>query len=218
VIALVAASVGLRFFRHYFMLLGPALAPLAATFVVELWRQATLRGFRRAAPVCILLFGAFLVLREIAVLRQNPNYANGSSVPRDLEVRKELLEAAERTERATPPGERIFVGGWRPELYILADRAPASRAVSGGMFSLPVIFSDLERAPPATIVFPTWRGIAMSSWTYDPATGEIGVHRTFDKLEVDPAFVEWMTRNGYRQTQRTHAGNYLIFTRQPAPL
>jgi hypothetical protein len=100
---LASVCLGLRFFPRYYFALVPPLVLIAV------------RGLSHGRMLCALL------LLLIPLVRFGPGYvrtALGQSTP-DLA----LFEDDQRAARLIPPGESLFVWGYRPELFVLT-RAP----------------------------------------------------------------------------------------------
>ncbi len=160
-------TTGFHFFGHYYLELLPPLALLGAGSLQHLLRSGrkTLWQTTLAYTGCTALIFAMLgqistppekdhVLRIVAAVRANTN-----------------------------PSQRVFVWGMHPEIYWLADRAPASRFLtaslltnySGGVsadhvgmaFAVPGTWQSFEREmtehPPTIIVDDS------ENSTYDPS-------------------------------------------------
>jgi hypothetical protein len=109
-------SAGGRFFGHYFHLILPPLCLLAAPRLLAWWDRG--RSFRVGlALLCglpaLVFFALATFARPVAIaLDENePDYA----------------DVAARVDALTPAGERIFVWGNSPQLYVLARRPMGSR-------------------------------------------------------------------------------------------
>lgn len=193
VCGLVAASLGLRWFGHYFLLTLPGLAPLAALLAVE--GVHTLRdGLRpatrrpRSGPLLgatgLLLAGAlvFTVLQTGRLLN-NPSFAQGYSLdPGGPRERVQGVGLA--LDRLLPPREPILVWGWRPEVYAAARRPPASSSVGGTRPDLARVLEEVARTRPAAVVIPGEHGLGGRE--DDPFA-----------LERHPPLLEWLVREGY---------------------
>lgn len=190
------ASLGLRFFDHYFMLAVPAGAPLAALALVRL--REDLRRPRAAAAALLLL----AALPGVARLARTTAAAVRDGPPEHLRDLGPL--------RATlPPGPRLFVAGWSPELYHLLDRTPASRritGVTGTAFGWRTAEEDLARHPSAPVVVPPT--VALPLWRRG-ADGALGFHwLKLDAFEDSPAFVRWAAEAGL---ERRRAGAFAVY-------
>jgi hypothetical protein len=111
-----AVSAGGRFFGHYFHLILPPLCLLAAPRLLAGWRKG--RVFRVAlALLCLLPPLVFFALASfarpvaMALDESEPDYA----------------DVAARMAALAPAGERVFVWGNSPQLYVLAQRPMGSR-------------------------------------------------------------------------------------------
>ena len=160
----VAVSAGGRFFGHYFHLVLPALSLLAAPRVLALWR----RGRDMRLLLSVLCAGPALVFFLLA------------TVARPLAERWDEGEppyesVSRRMVALTGPGDRVFVWGNSPQLYVLARRplgarftfcnymtgeSPGTPTESGGWdadaSSFPeswdMLFADLETRRPLLFV------------------------------------------------------------------
>ena len=110
-ISAAGVAAGLRFFPRYYFLLLPVLALMAA-------RGFTLLGRARLCVAALLL---------IPLVRFGPSYAiaAGGGVWRDTEMDHDSRAAAVLIRAASPPGDTLFVWGYRPEIYVYA-RLPAA--------------------------------------------------------------------------------------------
>jgi hypothetical protein len=111
-----ALSAGGRFFGHYFHLILPPLCLLAAPGLLAWWSKG--RAFRVAlALLCALPPLVFFALASFArpvaaaLDESEPDYA----------------DVAARIAALAPAGERVFVWGNSPQLYVLAQRPMGSR-------------------------------------------------------------------------------------------
>ena len=100
---LASVALGLRFFPRYYFALVPPLALLAAR---------SLTHGRALCALCLLL---------IPLIRFAPGYVRAAQNQTNLDLA--LFEDTQRAAREIPPGESLFVWGYRPELYVLT-RAP----------------------------------------------------------------------------------------------
>ena len=66
--------------------------------------------------------------------------------------RAELNAVGNWLRAGTPKDAPILVWGWRPELYLLADRHPATRYVGGVTATKAHVLEDLDRLPPPSVV------------------------------------------------------------------
>ena len=114
-IALVGVAVGRRFFPRYFFLLLPAVAIAAA------------RGFTLSRRHAIV----FALLLTIPLARFGPPYValalRGPESWRDVAMDQDSRHAASIARELTKGSDTIFVWGFRPDLYVYADRHAASR-------------------------------------------------------------------------------------------
>jgi len=112
----------------------------------------------------------------------------------------ETAAAARQLGLSTSPGDRVFVWGFEPSLYWLAQRAPSSRF----LYDYPLsrrfgaiatryesqLLQDLQLHPPAVVVVVA----------RDP--NDLELQASDRQLEEHPRLEEWMAR-GYRARWRT---------------
>lgn len=194
------ACVGLRFFEHYFLFLLPGLAALGALRLVEatddLARPAQrLRRWASALLVVVVLVAA---QREARLLLHHPGFAAGHGP--DPQRVPRLERAGRRVAALAPEGTPIFVWGWRPELYLTARRAPASRFTSNDLLMVPSQrwLSDLDARPPSVVVLCGEEGLAPED--ADPFA--LGRH---------PALRAWLDARGYHPVEEVEG--YLLLAR-----
>jgi MFS family permease len=160
VLAVVLAGVALqgRFFAYHFGAAVPLLALLAGIGLFKLTRV----GERRAIGV-LLLFFAILWLANANGLR---GPLPGSILERVTRLETGHVQNAGTRRTAawvaahTRPGDAIYVWGFQPMIYGLADRRPASRYIYNApqraawyrTRARPLLIADLQRDPPAAIL------------------------------------------------------------------
>ncbi|MEU0523664.1 glycosyltransferase family 39 protein [Streptomyces niveus] len=110
-----AVAVGFHFFGHYFLQLLPPIT-LLATAALRSLRPERLRSVL-SVPACVCAL--FVLWATVA--------------PRSELDHSDRVAAAVR-ER-TAPTDRVLVWGIHPEIYRLADRAPASRYLTAGLLT-----------------------------------------------------------------------------------
>jgi 4-amino-4-deoxy-L-arabinose transferase-like glycosyltransferase len=103
-----------RFFPHYYIGILLPLVLLAAPGVQSMWRAAT-RGHRPALAGCI-----WLLASGVAGLAAQS--ARGASLPRDTEAGRFVRQHA-------ASGDRLFVWGRDPRIYLDSRRRPAARYI-----------------------------------------------------------------------------------------
>jgi hypothetical protein len=107
---LAAIAAGFRFFGHYWLQVIPALVVIATPVLAgtgRRWRQAALAGV--LGPLAV----AFALLFVHGSFRHRPDAGRVAAV----------VDANSAT------GDRVFVWGSYPELYLAADRLPAGKLV-----------------------------------------------------------------------------------------
>lgn len=161
-----ASLVGGRMYGHYFLLFVPALATLAGIGAARRFDptidpahgSARRRERRWLIALVAAVAGAFFL---VATMYEG---ATGSAFVPSPDYR----EASRYVQRRTSADDRIFVWGWFPALYVVADRCPSTRFVythilSGANASgaernhdVPegwdMLLHDLEGAPPAYVL------------------------------------------------------------------
>jgi 4-amino-4-deoxy-L-arabinose transferase-like glycosyltransferase len=111
-----AASAGRVYGHYYIQVLGP-LALVAGLGLAALTRAtlAARRPARLAGLAALAAVAATLVWHPLAHGRKGAHHSDPAGP----------IAAAVRAH--TAPDERIFVWGWNPDIYLYADRKPASR-------------------------------------------------------------------------------------------
>lgn len=150
--AVVGVSAGLRFFGHYYLQLAPPLALLGAG------------ALHRARPVVRTRTAALGVLSVLVFL--------GIALTTEPTILRPTDGVAAEIAALTRPGDPMFVWGEVPQLYLAAERPPATRFLtvgfltgySGGRANNRIstryavdgawqqLWEDLAAHPPAVIV------------------------------------------------------------------
>ena len=98
-----------------------------------------------------------------------------------------------------PPGQPILVWGWRPEIYLAAERPPATRYVGGVTARKRDALLDLGTlTPPAAVVLPGEHGVGGAA----PFA-----------LERHPELEAWLLDAGYVRTPPEHLAGYTVWWR-----
>jgi hypothetical protein len=113
--AVLGVSAGFRFFGHYYLQLAPPIALLATS------------ALQHAKPVVRARTGLLAVLSVIVFL--------GIAVSTEPAILRPTDGLAAEIDARTKPGDHIFVWGEVPQLYLAADRAPASRFITVGFLT-----------------------------------------------------------------------------------
>ena len=138
-ISFIAAATGQRFFPRYYFQVLPALALAAGAG----W---TTLGRRRAG---MMLLAAALVTPVIRFGKANLLLAWGSTWDwRDTAMDADSRVAGERVARLSGPEDRIFVWGFRPEIYYYSRRAGVSRFLETQPLTGVLADRHLERSDP----------------------------------------------------------------------
>jgi hypothetical protein len=176
-------SVTKRFFDHYFQQMMPVFSVLAGYVCGQCFGGAPLRVHLRRMPGLALLtmiaFGFLLSGQPhvIQTLRQAKRVVTGHREPSDLEKIGDYIRAR------TASDDRIYVWGWRPEIYYFADRkAPTKWWESGVEFGMwQTLRSEFESHKPKFIVInedlPRWQKF----WTAAPADFRDFVNQNYEK-------------------------------------
>jgi len=110
-----------RAFPHYFVLLLPAVSVLAG------WVVARALQACEARPLPVLVIA--ILLAAILLHRVDRQVEDVLVQIRDEASPNGLQQVAQSVASRSRPDERIFVWGFQTELYVLANRPPASRFV-----------------------------------------------------------------------------------------
>ena len=149
----VAVAAGFRFFGHYYLQLVPPVALIAAGAVPAASDRLLRRVAVAAALAAVVMTGAAFV----------PQGDTGTLPWRAV---------GERVRDLTRPSQTVFVWGELPEVYVAADRLPATRFVHTGFLTgntggrangsgrvsdgvpgaWPMLLADVARRPPDLIV------------------------------------------------------------------
>lgn len=162
-VELAFASVSGRPFDHYFMMLLPPFALLAAAAIGEGIALAPPRVRGHAltrSPLLLATLFALVTIRPVIdrfVLR-----ARAGSLPPAAESSQTMLTASFVQANSAPTG-RLLVWGLAGGVYFLADRPPASRYLFAfplltpgyGERVAPTFLAELRRTPPELIVDAT---------------------------------------------------------------
>jgi len=115
----IPVSLGGRFYEHYFLQFAPSLALLAAPGLVALWdRRRALTRWRSIALALALALPPIASLTVAFGLGVVGHYP--SENPKANQIASWL-------SAHTAPSERVFIWGYFPPIYFLAQRMPATR-------------------------------------------------------------------------------------------
>jgi 4-amino-4-deoxy-L-arabinose transferase-like glycosyltransferase len=139
-----AVTVGARFFPRYYFQLLPPLAMAAAAG----WQALSAR------KAFVLLLAAALAVPAVRFGRVNLWLALGRSFEwRDAAMDADSRTAAARVAALTAAGDRIFVWGFRPEIYFYSRRLDASRFLESQPLTGVLADRHLQRCDP---FHPEW--------------------------------------------------------------
>lgn len=168
-----------KFFQYHYAATLPLLALLGGLGLYKLWRRTLAAGLSGVLAFVgfVLVAGSMrIAVRDLgsfwdrAVLRTGYLLRTGPIRSREL-LDKELYRVADynldanrlvalEVTRRTPPGAKIFVWGFEPGIYWLADRPAATRYVYdvaqrvswGRERAQRELMADLAKSPPALLV------------------------------------------------------------------
>ena len=164
-----AGLIGLRPYIHYYYPALAGLALLATPIVMALARQAwQARGIRRLVRATgpALLLALLLLpftLDNLSLIGRTPKeLATALYGPDGRYYFGAAQDVARYIRTTTSPHEPIYVWASEPEIYLLADRRPASRYIYDYPLQLlpeaqAELQHDLTRRPPAIVI--TYRGV-----------------------------------------------------------
>ena len=221
-----------KFFQYHYAATLPLLALLGGLGLYKLWRRTLAAGLSGVLAFVgfVLVAGSMrIAVRDLgsfwdrAVLRTGYLLRTGPIRSREL-LDKELYRVADynldanrlvalEVTRRTPPGAKIFVWGFEPGIYWMADRPPATRYVYdvaqrvswGRERAQRELMADLAKNPPALVVVQHGDRF---SWV----TGD-----DFDSAEALPHFHD-LARLVERDFQLvTTIEDFDVYERRPAP-
>lgn len=214
--SLIGAAAGGRGYDHYFIQFLPAFCLTAALGLEGLlgWARGH-RARRFVQPAVLLLFAWVLLQLGRGVVR----FRAAAHQPVDPSVRvAEFIQAHSVAE------ERIFVWGYHPDIYLFADRKPASRFVYASFLSglIPWTNTAPDRDTRYAIVPGARETLLRELAARRPAfivDCSAGPNRSWQKYPLDtfPALRDFIRAN-YRPVE---AGQFVpqgfrLFQRRPA--
>ncbi len=159
----IAALASLRAYVHYYYPMLPGLALLTAPTLLWLVRQPHGPGLLQRlahwttplALTAVLLVP--LVTGNLRVAAQTPAQQSVALYSDDGQLFADAEQVAAYIQAHSAPNTRLFVWAAEPEIYVLAQRQPASRYV----YDYPLVLfpelggglqTELQRTPPAMVV------------------------------------------------------------------
>jgi 4-amino-4-deoxy-L-arabinose transferase-like glycosyltransferase len=215
--AFVAVSIGGRFFAHYFIQLLPPLAILAAAPLWGRLRGAPTRDFDHFRALGRAALWVLVAAPPVAFFAYAPWSDDYLSI--DPREPRAVRAVGEYVKAHTPPEARVLVWGNSPEIYLHADRVPATRFVftnyqTGKMWGTPanedgapfavrspfvvpeswdMLLQDLARTPPQAIVDAAAGGLnrfrGLGMTEYPPLRAVLEGYRLADRIEGVPVYV-----------------------------
>jgi 4-amino-4-deoxy-L-arabinose transferase-like glycosyltransferase len=145
-LSLAGIALGLRFFPRYYFLLLPPLALAAARGYSLMPRRAACALLALTLAIPLVRFGPRYGILARDLLTGRPHSW------RDITMYQDSQQAAQRVLALAPPGARLFVWGYRPDLYVYTGLPAASRflesqPLSGVLADRHLFRSDALRAP-----------------------------------------------------------------------
>lgn len=163
------ASLGMRFFPHYFLQFLPPLIYLAARGWTA-WLEIKLNEHKKF-KMGLIIIGVLIPLITFPFVQ----FCQAKKIPRSIAKERAIANVV---SKLTTPDDRIFVWGHSSDIYLLSQRLPASRFVycsflsgasegyesqnqirKGDEDAWQMLISDLSRRPPALIVDMSGTGI-----------------------------------------------------------
>ena len=129
-VSAMAASAGMFFRGHYFILMFPAVALLigaAVSAIYEVLARTRIPAVLRVVIVCILFAGTCaytLYWQSIPLFQLDPTTLAYQTYPGN--PFPETVEVARYIKRHTSPSDRIFVFGSEPQIYFYSHRRSAT--------------------------------------------------------------------------------------------
>jgi 4-amino-4-deoxy-L-arabinose transferase-like glycosyltransferase len=202
---LFAVGLGGLLFRHYWLMVHPVLAVAAASGVAALVPRlppATPRAWAGLAATAVVVAVAWIPAQwtDKRRLLHSHLFTNGAELPYET---TQFAATADAVRRLSAPDDAIFVWGANPEIYLLAERVPASRQVSCGLLSgwlRPDVRAGL--APPDPDVFPgAWDALFEDLAAHPPRVvvdTSGGGYRDWQRFPVSlfPRLASWL-EEGY---------------------
>jgi len=189
-VSLVAVALGARFFPRYYFQVLPGLAVAAGIGWAELVER------RRA----------WTWIAALTVLLAIPAIRFGRTRPRDTAMDADSRRAAEVVARLAAPEERIFVWGFRPEIYYYARRLGASRYLESQPLTGVLADRHLERSEAFR---PDW--VAGHRWLLErelgarrPAVVVDGLGPYNGRLEIPPSLLMGYHLAGWTEGTRIY--------------
>lgn len=187
-----AASAG-RVYGHYYIQVLPALSLVAGLTIAEIARRTRATPHRTVRVAGVVIIGTAAATLIWHPLRHGRVTHLGTDP---------ALPIAAAVQAHTQPGDRIFVWGWNPDIYLYADRKPASRFLYCSFITglVPWTNTGPEIDTSYAIVPGTLETLVREIETRRPTMivdCSVGPHRRFQKYPIEnyPALREAIARH-----------------------
>ena len=195
--AAVGVQAGLRFFPRYYFMALPVVTLMAA-------RGLTLMGRKRALAV--------VALAAVPLARFTPTYvtALGGGDWRDTAMDRDSRAAAALIRPLAKPGDTLLVWGYRPELYVYAHLAAATRYLDSQPLSGVPADRHLTDSRPVETVQAAARRAELVRWAPTFVADGLGLYNSRLAVGNYPELRDWMA--AYREVGRT--GGTVVYRRR----
>lgn len=206
-LALAGVALGLRFFPRYYFLLLPPLALAASRGYSLMPRKAACALLALTLAIPLVRFGPRYGILARDLLTGRPHAWS------DIAMYQDSQEAAQRVLALALPGARLFVWGFRPDLYVYtglpaATRFLESQPLSGVLADRHMFRSDALRAP---FIEENRRELMRSR--PDIIVDGIGPYNSPLGIEECPELAPWLAN--YELAARTRSA--VIYRLRPSP-
>jgi len=195
-VSFAGVAAGLRFFPRYYFQLLPVVVLLAA------------RGYAQASGrrrwIALLLL--------IPLVRFAPTYyqALHPATWRDTAMDQDSRAAAALVRGLAKPGDRLFVWGYRPEIYVYSGLPAATRYLDSQPLTGVPADRHLTESTPVEFEASHARRVELAGSLPEIVVDGLGIYNPRLALSAYPELASWMA--GYREAGRT--GQTVIYTRR----
>lgn len=211
-----SVAAGGLYFRHYWWMLHPVLAVCCALGVVSALRVVRPRAL--ALGVLALVVGLLWVPAQWTDKRRLFRSFLFDATVEPPYGGRSFVDAAAAIQRLATPGETIWIWGSNPELYVMADRVPASRHISAHLLT-GALRPDVRSgaAPPDPDVCPRgWSTLEADLRASPPAVivdSSATGYRGYDRFPVG-AFPRIARILDESYALAEHVGGYVLWVRR----